>query len=150
MAKKFIAYFVAGVALVAPFIITIWVIYSIYSWIISYYDFEHALIGIFLMLISLILIGYMASSFIGARAFITLESILKKTPLLGFFYKTAKEVTGAFVGSENKFSEPVMVQFPGDIYKIGFITNKNIGNLKNVLNDTISIMLDEKYYKYFK
>ncbi|MEM9547438.1 MAG: hypothetical protein AAGA77_15775, partial [Bacteroidota bacterium] len=75
MIKKIVAYFIGGVALVAPLAITAWVLYSAYNWIVSYYDIEHALIGLFLLLISLVVIGYMASSFMGARAFFIIETL---------------------------------------------------------------------------
>ena len=131
MLNRVITYFIGGVALVAPIALTVWVLQFIYNFITSYYDFEHAMIGIFLLLMSLVVIGYLGSSYLGVRIVSVLDLFFQKTPIFGSFYKTAKNVTGAFVGAENKFSEPVLVQFAGDVYKVGFITDKDNSVLKN-------------------
>ncbi|MEM9548535.1 MAG: DUF502 domain-containing protein, partial [Bacteroidota bacterium] len=49
------------------------------------------------------------------------------------------------VGSENKFSEPVLVQFSGDVYKVGFITNKNMIHLK----ETLGIKENDELYAVY-
>jgi uncharacterized membrane protein len=94
-------------------------------------------------MIGLIVIGYTRTYF-GNKLFISFESYLIKTPLLGPIYKSIKDVTNAFVGAENKFSEPVLVLFPGEMYKIGFITNKENEYLKN--NDSEESMLVSVYF----
>lgn len=91
--------------------------------IVDYANIDSAIILILPTVIGLIAIGY-ARVYFGMKLFSSFEGYLIKTPLIGAVYKSLKDVTSAFVGAENKFSEPVMVLFAGDIYKIGFITNK--------------------------
>jgi len=130
MIKRIIGYFLGGIALVLPLALTAWLLYYFYTIVAGYSDVKYAGVGIFIVLIGLIVIGFIASSYIGGRLFSGLESIFIKTPILGIVYKSAKDVTLAFVGTENKFSEAVLVQFHEDIFKIGFVTNKNIRDLK--------------------
>ena len=85
-------------------------------------------------IIGLIALGY-ARTYFGIKLFSTLESYLLNTPFLGALYKAIKDVTSAFIGAENKFSEPVLVKFAGDLYKIVFITNKDNEYLNKEYDD---------------
>ena len=125
MIQRLFAYLIGGLALVVPFALSGWLIFYVYSSVVAYYPIEYALLGILALVAILIVVGYITSSYIGEKAFSMLESLLLKMPIIGHLYKTTKDVTGAFVGTENKFSEPVLVRFSEGMYRIGFITNKD-------------------------
>ena len=131
MIQRLFAYFIGGLALLVPFALSTWLLYYVYRFVVDYYPIEYALLGIIALVAGLIAVGYIASSYIGERAFFTLESILLKMPIIGSLYKTTKDVTGAFVGAENKFSEPVLVHYSEGMYRIGFITNKDNSDLRS-------------------
>ena len=123
MIRQLLKYFLIGLSIVLPFFALCYLLYFFYSKIAEYSKIESSIILIVPIIIGLIVIGY-ARTYFGNKLFLSFETYLIKTPLLGPIYKSIKDVTGAFVGAENKFSEPVLVLFAGDIYKIGFITNK--------------------------
>ena len=127
MFNKIIGYLLAGLAIVLPFALTIWLIYYLISTLDQYFNIESALIGLIVILVTLVIIGFVATHYIGNVFWTNLESIIIKTPFLGLIYKALKDITTAFVGTENKFSEPVMVKLNEEsIYKIGFVTNKEV------------------------
>ncbi|MDF1698244.1 MAG: DUF502 domain-containing protein [Saprospiraceae bacterium] len=130
MIKLLIKYFLGGLALVLPFIALGYLMFILYSWCSEFLNIQSAGILIGPILIGLIAIGYARTVF-GIKLFFTLEEYLVKTPILGPLYKALKDVTYAFVGAENKFSEPVLVLCAGEHYKIGFITNKENEYLKH-------------------
>ena len=136
MIKQLIGYFLRGLALVLPFVALAYLLYFVYIKTINNFSLESALLLIVPAIIGLIALGY-ASTYFGIKLFSRFESYLLKTPIIGSLYKAIKDVTSAFVGAENKFSEPVLVTFAGDLYKIGFITNKDNEYLKldNISND---------------
>ena len=130
MVKKLIKYFFVGLSIVLPFFALAYLLYFLYTELAEYVNLDSSAILILPIVIGLIAIGY-ARTFFDFKLFLTFESYLMKTPIIGSLYKSIKEVTRAFVGAENKFSEPVLVLFAGDIYKIGFITNKENEYLVN-------------------
>lgn len=131
MIQRLFAYLIGGLALVVPFALSAWLLYYLYRSVVAYYPIEYVLLGMLVLVACLIAVGYIASSYIGDRAFTILESILFKTPVIGSIYKMTKDVTGAFVGAENKFSEPVLVHFHEGMYRIGFVTSNDNSDLKN-------------------
>jgi uncharacterized membrane protein len=135
MIKRIIGYFLGGLALVLPLVLTAWLLYYFYTLVKGYSDVKYAGIGLAVVIIGLIIVGFIASSYIGGRLFSGLQSILVKTPILGTVYKSAKDVTLAFVGTENKFSEAVLIEFHDEIYKIGFVTNKDLQDLHTIDDD---------------
>lgn len=123
MIKSLLKYFLIGLSIVLPFFALVYLLYILYIKIAELVNIDSTAILIFPIIIGLIVIGY-ARTLFDLRIFNAFELYLIKTPLIGTLYKSLKDVTRAFVGAENKFSEPVLVLFAGDIYKIGFITNK--------------------------
>ncbi len=138
MFKLLIKYLLGGLGLVLPIIAMAILLHFIYSKIGRYFSLQSAGIMIMPIIIGLIALGY-ARSYFGIRLFSLFESYIFKIPIIGLLYKAIKDVTSAFIGAENKFSEPVLVQFAGDLYKIGFITNKDNEELKmnNLENEEI-------------
>lgn len=130
MPKNLIRYFFSGLVFTLPILLTAWIIYYLYDWLTSYMSIESAAIALILLIIAFVVIGYLSSSYIGFKITEWFEKIILMTPVLGLIYKSLKDVTTAFVGSENKFSEPVLVKFTNEeVYKIGFVTNKVITKL---------------------
>lgn len=139
MIKKLIKYFLVGLSIVLPFFALCYLLYFFYSKIAEYSNIDSGAILIGPIIIGLIAIGYTRTYF-GFKLFLSLESYLIKTPLVGPIYKSIKDVTSAFVGAENKFSEPVLVLFAGDVYKIGFITNKENEYLQKNNNEDEDVL----------
>ncbi len=128
--KKLLGYFFAGLAVVLPITATIWLINYFITSVQGFLSFETAAIGLGVALLTILATGYFMSSYLGSLFWARIENLIIKLPLLGLIYKALKDVTTAFVGKENRFSEPVLVKLTSEeIYKIGFITNKNAWSL---------------------
>lgn len=135
MFKKIVGYFFSGIALVLPVVLTIYAIYYIISSLGATFTVKTALLWGGIILVSLIIIGYLASSFLGNIFWSRFEKLIYKTPILGLIYKALKDLTTAFVGTDKKFTEPVIVKFSSEpIYKLGFVTNKNAAMLTAHMN----------------
>ena len=89
-------------------------------------NFEYAVISVGIFLVIVFIVGYTSTTFFGERIWKKFDSLLLKAPLFGLVYKAFKDLTLALVGTENKFSEPVLVKMTNEqVYRIGFVTNKN-------------------------
>jgi len=81
-------------------------------------------LGILLILVTLYLIGYLASNVIGKRFFNLIEKILNRIPIIKTTYQIGKQVSVAFSLPEKQiFKRVVLVEYfrPGTL-TIGFVT----------------------------
>lgn len=146
--NRIIGFFLAGLAIFLPLAFTVWLIYYVIDLLSRYFSFYSGFVALLLVVGLILALGYLATSFLGGQIWEQTESIFLKTPVLGLVYKSVKEITVAFVGTENKFSEPVLVKFTDeDIYKIGFVTNKEASRLLAELEEPIEG--EQLYAVYF-
>jgi len=144
MIKQFIKHFLGGLALVLPFVGLAALLFFLYTKAKLYWSTETVLVLIGPIIIGLIAIGYTRTYF-GIRLFSVVENYLLQMPILGALYKAIKDVTSAFIGAENKFSEPVLVKYADGLFKIGFVTNKD----NKYLNKEYNEEGDKLYSVYF-
>ena len=143
--KKLLRYFLQGVLILAPIIITIWAVAGLFNIIDSIlpnllYRFFPTLIGTdsdgtphripglgFIVVVLLILlVGYISSSFIVKSLFDLLGRGLERAPGIKIIYTTVKDFFEAFAGDKKKFNRPVLVNVSeGDAWQIGFITQQH-------------------------
>jgi uncharacterized membrane protein len=138
--------FLTGVALVLPFVVTIWVIWLV----VSFIDFNVAPLipggikpftdnlpgaGVVLALIALTLIGAAAGNLIGQWLVEATDRFIGNLPVIRSIYGGAKQVFKQVAAPERtSFKEAVLVEFPvPGSYAIGFVTN---GDGAEIAHDT--------------
>lgn len=129
MLKNLIRYLLAGLVIVLPFAIMAWLIMYVVEILISYLNVQSAIIGLLIIIVGLIPLGYIMTSYLGSTAWRRVENGIFKIPLFGQVYKAIKDVVKSIVGTENKFTEPVIAEINGNLHKIGFVTNKDVAAL---------------------
>jgi uncharacterized membrane protein len=129
--------FLAGVALVLPFIVTAWLIWLVVTFIDTRVEplvppgFEILTRfpggGLLLAVAALTLIGALAGNLVGRWIVSTADSGIANLPLVRTIYGGAKQVFKQVAAPERtSFKQAVLVEFPQPgSYAIGFITNEN-------------------------
>jgi len=125
-----INYFMKGLLVALPFAITYSIIKSIVVWLDTLVDFGIPAIGFFIVIISIILLGYIGTSIITEPLFSLIDDILSRIPFVKIIYTSVKDFMEAFVGDKKKFNNPVIVEMNPGMYKPGFITQEDLTNLK--------------------
>ena len=140
--KKLLRYFLQGVLILAPILITIAAVTGLFNFIDSLlpnllYRFFPNLIGTdadgtphripglgFIVVVLLILlVGYISSSFVVKSLFDLFGRALERAPGIKIIYSTVKDFFEAFAGDKKKFNKPVLVSVDeNDAWQIGFIT----------------------------
>ncbi len=129
--------FLAGVALVLPFVVTIWLIWLVVTFIDTRVEplvpanleiltrFPGG--GLLLALATLTLIGALAGNLIGRWVVGAADTAIANLPLVRTIYGGAKQVFKQVAAPERtSFKQAVLVEFPlPGSYAIGFITNEN-------------------------
>jgi uncharacterized membrane protein len=136
---KLLQYFLQGLLVIAPLVVTIYAVYSIVSFIDNQIPIFTARdevgrvyvrnygLGFLIVIIGIVVIGYTSSFFIQNRVFNLFDSVLKRTPGIRFIYSTTKEFFEAFAGEKKKFNKPVLANIDDtDVWRVGFITQENV------------------------
>jgi uncharacterized membrane protein len=156
-------YFLQGLIILAPISITIWTVYSLFTWIDGWLpNLIHSLfpkllgldsngnlkripgVGFILVIILVLVVGYISSSFIVSRLVVLFDRILEKTPGIKIIYSTIKDFFEAFAGNKRKFDKAVLVCIDAnDIWRIGFITQEDLEEFG--LKDYVAVYTPQSY-----
>ena len=130
MFRNLFGYFLTGAAVILPVTLTFYIIYQLVIWTDSLFPLTIPGLGIFLVIASLTLLGFLSTQFIGRPLFNLLDKIMMKIPLISFIYSALKDVVVAFTGKNDKFSNPVAVKVTSTgMLKLGFITQEDTKGL---------------------
>jgi len=91
-----------------------------------YEDLIVPLLGLFILLLAVLVLGTIIRSIIGRYILSGFEGIVGRVPLAGVLYTSIKQLGEAFVDAEGKgkFHSAVLVQFPMEgSWVIGFVTS---------------------------
>lgn len=142
LAARILRYFFQGLLILAPIGITAFTLYWGFITIDNLLPrdlipTDHPMnllrykgVGFAIVLILIIFVGYLSSSFIVGRLIDMFDHILERTPFIKYIYSSVKDVFDAFVGEKKKFDHPVLVNVYGvDVWEMGFITQKDVKSL---------------------
>ena len=135
-------YFIAGVVVLIPIVITIYLtlfLVSITSKILPkeinpnhYLPYNIPGVEILMSVILITLIGFLSLSFIGKKLLDVFDNILKKIPILRTIYSALAQMTETFTKSGNKKKNVVLVEYPRKgSWAVGFATKENTGEISN-------------------
>ena len=151
--KKISGYFFQGVLLVAPLVIIIYILYSLFvtvdGWLLynleSWIGFYIPGLGIVILFFALTLLGYLGqTAFVSPVKNLT-GKLIRRIPVLNFLYTSLNDLFSAFVGKEKKFNVPVKVHFnkENNLWKLGFITKDSLDEFE--LNDMAAVYFPHSY-----
>ena len=143
---KLLTYFVQGLIIIAPIAITVFAVTSLFNFIDGILpNLLHKLfpnvvgvyedgtpkripgLGFVVVVLIVLLIGYVSSSFIFGRIVHIFNNILEKTPGIKVIYTTVKDFFEAFAGDKKKFNRPVLVSINReDVWQVAFITQHDL------------------------
>ncbi|MEC8946298.1 MAG: DUF502 domain-containing protein [Candidatus Neomarinimicrobiota bacterium] len=103
------------------------------------FDLLTSFIGLFVVSIILIIVGFFARNVLGKRVVNWVEGIFTRIPLIGMIYSTTKQIIQSISGTKNNsFQKVVFIEYPRKgVWTLGFVT-------KETHNDN-----DERFYNLF-
>ena len=127
-------YFISGLLVVAPLILTYLVVKFLFELIdgvlepfifkiLGYYTVG---LGLIITILLILLAGVLTKNIIGASLHKLLDSILARLPIISPIYSSAKQLLEAVtIPSRGSFQEVVLVQYPRKgVYAIGLVTRR--------------------------
>lgn len=142
--KKLFQYFLQGLIILAPIIITIYAVTALFNFIdnilpnivgtmFPYWVDSNGHpnripgIGFIIVILTVMIVGYISSSFIVGRLVDLFDKVLEKTPGIKLIYSTLKDFFEAFAGNKRKFNKAVLVSVQEtDVWQVGFITQQEL------------------------
>jgi uncharacterized membrane protein len=148
-------YFLTGVLIWIPLVITLWVLNLIVSTMDStllllpeslqpksWLGFNIPGLGVVLTLVVVLLTGVFAANIIGQRLVHVGESLLARIPVVKTIYNSVKQVSDTlFSGQGQAFRKALLVQFPhSETWTVAFLTGTPSGEVAAKLGgDRISV-----------
>jgi uncharacterized membrane protein len=160
--RKLVQYFLQGLIILAPIVITIYAVTGLFNWVDSFLPdlvaqfFPNLMLdadgrpqrfpglGFLLVVIMLILVGFISSSFIVGRLVDLFDKVLEHTPGIRIIYSPLKDFFEAFAGNKRKFDRAVLVQVVSDhVWEVGFITQHDLSQFE--LKDHVAVYVPNSY-----
>ena len=160
--RKAFQYFLQGLIILAPIAITIYAVSSLFTFVDSILpnivdgiapnllrDMQGNRIkipgaGSILVILIVIGVGYISSSFIVSRLVDLFDKILERTPGIKIIYSTVKDFFEAFAGNKRKFDRSVLVSIEAnDVWRVGFITQEEVKQFG--LNEYVAVYIPQSY-----
>lgn len=148
-------YFITGLLVLVPFVITLWVLHLIISTMDQsllllpdswrpelLIGFHIPGMGTILTLLVIFFTGVVTRNFVGRQIVTLWESLLIRIPVVKSIYSSVKQVSDTlFSSSNNAFRRAALVQYPHlGSWTIAFLTGTLGGEIKNRLNgDYVSL-----------
>jgi uncharacterized membrane protein len=161
--RPLLQYFFQGLIILAPIVITTWAVISLFNFIDGILPNllntlfptlvgvdangepkRYPGLGFLVVIIIVILIGYLSSSFVFGRIVHFFDLLLEKTPGVKVIYTTLKDFFEAFAGNKKKFNRAVLVCIEReDIWQLGFITQQDVHEFG--LQEYVSVYIPHSY-----
>ena len=146
--------FIAGVALVAPLVVTIIAFRFLFGWLRGVLDpiiTETGLaeltanvtvlaeIGAAIILFLLIaLLGYVAQRSAGAWTFGLIDRIIGVIPMVRVIYSSVRQVSDALMNQTTRYDTVVLLEYPRDgIYTLGFVTSESPKSVQDAIGGDV-------------
>jgi len=143
--KKLTAYFFRGLLFLIPIVVTIYILYFVFSKVDQIFRFNIPGLGFLLTLVLVTTIGFLVSTFIARGAANVIDNLFRRMPIIKMIYSSIKDLVNAFVGDQKRFDRPVMVEvLPGSGVQImGFVTRDSLENVG--LAESIAVYIPQSY-----
>jgi uncharacterized membrane protein len=124
-------WFVQGLIVLLPIVTTIWVLTNVFVWVDDLFPVRTPGLGFVCAVVTITLVGWLTSLFIGRWIVRGTEWLLERIPLVRSLYSTVKDFFNAVSGQRKTFDRPVVVSlFPGGSPKVlGFITRDDLSEI---------------------
>ncbi len=151
-------YFLAGILVTAPIGITVYLTYIFIRFIDkkvthiipevynpnTYLPFSVPGLGLIVVIVFFILVGWFAKNFLGRLLIRISEYIVHRMPVIRNIYGAIKQIFETIMATQSQaFREVVMLEYPRKgVWSIGFVTGRSEGQVQRVTeNETINVFV---------
>jgi len=139
-------YFVRGLIFLVPVAATVYVIIQTFIYIDGIIPVDIPGLGLLILLVTITLFGVLASTVLAQPFIFWGNQLLNSAPLVKTIYTSVKDLITAFVGTEKRFDQPVLVRMyeNATVQKLGFMTNNDLSDL-GIMKGQVAVYLPHSY-----
>lgn len=129
--KRLLGYFLRGLIITVPAVVTVWVCVSIFITVDGWLGIRIPGVGFVVTLLLITAVGLLGSSIVTRHAVGVFEDLLERLPFVRLLYSSTKDLMSAFVGEKKGFSQPVLVSLGmgAEVKILGFLTQASADQL---------------------
>ena len=130
-------YYIAGIVVLAPTALTLWVVWTLFTFFDNILGSELRArgisvfgLGFVLLNILLLLLGWLTAGLLGRRLFAIWDGLMHRVPLINKIYATLRQIAELLLGPSRtgSFGRVAMVEFPSPgTWGLGFVTSTASG-----------------------
>lgn len=145
--KRVASYFLQGLVILAPFVITVYALYWLFENVDSilrpYLNVQG--LGFVLIITVVILVGWVSSTFLMGSILTLFDQWLERTPGVKLIYTSTRDFFEAFAGNKRKFNRAVLANvFGPDVWIVGFLTDEEMEKFE-LGNDKVAVYVPQGY-----
>ena len=145
MHKRLLRYFVQGLILTVPVVVTGYVCYQLFVRVDSWLHLTIPGAGFVLTISAITLIGFLGPNFLSKPLVDGFEAFIERLPFVRLLYHSTKDLLNAFVGEKRRFDKPVIVALSADgaLRGFGFVTQESLEALG--LAESVAVYFPQSY-----
>lgn len=138
--------FIRGLIFLVPTAATIYVIIEIFIIIDGIIPYEIPGLGLLTLLGAITVFGVFTGTVLAQPFVYWGNQILKSAPLVQTIYSAIKDLVSAFVGTQKKFDQPVLVKMyeQAEVQKLGFMTGSDLQEI-GINEGKVAVYLPHSY-----
>ncbi|MCX7861418.1 MAG: DUF502 domain-containing protein [Bacteroidales bacterium] len=150
MNTKLFRYFLQGLFYLAPFVVTIYILYEVIIFFDKLFlkitNINVPGIGILIMIVSVTILGLLTDMYLARPIIGYIQGIISKIPVVKEVYFPLKDIFDALLGKNRKFTKPVLVKVNPvtNVDKIGFIMQESLKEL-NIKENKVAVYFPHSY-----
>lgn len=134
--------FIAGLLLIAPLVVTVYIIRLLVGWSLQFIDpvvagtrlanytandaIAAQIVAILLIVLLITALGYLAQLSVGRHLFGRAGRVMNFIPLVNVIYSSVRQVATSLVDRDSRYESVVLVEYPRNgIYTIGLVTGES-------------------------
>jgi uncharacterized membrane protein len=143
--KRLLRYFVQGLIITVPAVVTGYVCYQVFIRIDSWLHLTIPGVGFVITISAITLIGFLGPYFLSQTLVDGFEKLIERLPFVRLLYHSTKDLLNAFVGEKRRFDKPVIVSLSADgaLRGFGFITQESLAVLG--MSDSVAVYFPQSY-----
>jgi uncharacterized membrane protein len=143
--KRLLRYFVQGLILTVPTVVTGYVCYMAFVKVDSWLGLTVPGVGFLVTLVAITLVGFLGTNLLTQTLMDGVDKLIERLPFVRLLYHSTKDLLNAFVGEKRRFDKPVVVSITPDgaIRAFGFITQESLEPLG--LHGSVAVYFPQSY-----
>lgn len=143
--SRIFGYFARGCLVLVPLLLTLYVLFAIVKQADAWFQVTTPGLGLLLVLVGTTLVGFLASHYLGRRAYLLFDRTMERVPVVRILYRSIRDIVSSFIGENAAFGTAVLVRLDprSDVRVIGFLTRPNTPF--DQLPDHVSVYVPQAY-----